>query len=149
MSKILGPGLRVGWLRLPTAELRRRTSTTLGIETDGLPALLAEVVARWIDDDTARAVLAELSTAMRARAHLARDIVGPDLVTHGASLHAWLPSADARTLRERIEARGVRVGDVTGYVARGRPGAGVRLCLGAEDDQDRLEAALRLVAASR
>lgn len=149
LGKVLGPGLRLGWLRLPTAGMKQRAVHTLAVETDGLPALYPRIAARWITDGTAVALLDELAAAMRERASLARHTVGPDLVTHGASLHAWLPHPDAEAVYARLEARGVRTGDVLGYVGDGQPGKGLRLCLGAEEDIGRLEAALRIVADCR
>jgi DNA-binding transcriptional MocR family regulator len=149
VGKLLGPGLRVGWLRVPGAGQRAACVERLRRATDGLPGLLPALVAGWMQDGTALALSQDLQAAMRERGALARRIVGLDLVTSNASLHAWLPCADAEALGERLLARGVKVGNPAGYGDPSRRAAGVRLCLGAEEDVGRLEAALGLVAGCR
>lgn len=149
VGKLLGPGLRVGWLRLPNPALLAACVEPLRRATDGLPGLLPAVVADWMRDGTALALNQALQSAMRERAALARQVVGPDLVTSGASLHAWLPCADAEAFSERLLARGVRVGNPAGYGDPSTRATGVRLCLGAEEDIGRLEVALGIVGGCR
>lgn len=149
MGKILGPGLRFGWLLHPDREAHAVTTQTLQIDMDGLPTLWPSIVARWMDNGTAQWLLQELATAMMTRNRLARRIVGLDLVTADASLHAWLPSPHAQDLEKRLLARGVRVARSKDFVGvRKKPG-GIRLALGAEQDLQRLEEALRIVAQER
>lgn len=149
VGKIFGPGLRVGWLLHPNRESHAITTQALQVDMDGLPTLWPSIVAHWMDDGTAERVLQELAAAMTTRASLARKIVGLDLVTAGASLHAWLPVKDAQGLEKRLLARGVRVAKSKGFVGvRKKPG-GIRLALGAEQDLHRLEEALRIVAQER
>lgn len=149
IGKLLGPGLRVGWLRATGPDILAASVATIREDMDGLPGLLPALVAGWMEDGTALDLLGELQTAMLDRGRLARRIVGADLVTNGASLHAWLPTAEATVLRERLIAKGVRVGDPCAHVGPAMEPQGIRLCLGAEEDIGRLEAALRIVAACR
>jgi DNA-binding transcriptional MocR family regulator len=149
IGKILGPGLRVGWLLHPDATSQAVTTATIQLEQDGLPALPSSIVARWMDDGTAEALLDELTGTMRNRGEMARRIVGDDLVIADASLHAWLPSADAAALEARLGARGVHVAASNHFAGTGQPARGIRLALGAEEDSRRLEEALRIVAAER
>lgn len=149
IGKVLGPGLRVGWLLHPDASAHAATDATIQREHDGLPALWQCVVARCMDDGSLDAHLAALARATTARGELARRIVGDDLVVSGASLHAWLPTADAPRLERRLLERGVRVAATAHFVAEGAASAGIRLALGAEDDIGRLTNALRIVAAAR
>lgn len=149
IGKILGPGLRIGWLLDPDTVSRTRTRDEIQREQDGLPSLWPSVVARWMDDGTAQARLGQLVSDMAKRAGMARHILGPELVTSVASLHAWLPCADAAGLEQRLVARGVRVAAGTGFVGAGKDPGGIRLALGAEENIERLEEALRIVAAER
>ncbi|MEX1826624.1 PLP-dependent aminotransferase family protein [Luteibacter sp. CQ10] len=137
IGKVLGPGLRIGWLLLPDEKKRDALASSIARDTDGLPALLPAVVGRWLADGTADGLLDGLRGHLRERNALARTILGDALVTADA-LHAWLPRADAEVVGERIGQAGVAV-----TVGRG----GVRLSLAAEEDIGRLEAALRVVAA--
>ncbi len=148
IGKILGPGLRVGWLLLPDDASRDRVSESIRLESDGVPALLPAVVAGWMADGTADLLLANLATAMHERNRLARSIVGDDLLTAGG-LHAWLPTDDAEGIESRAAAGGVRLTPSRMLQVAGEPARGIRLCLGAEESTGRLEAALRIVAESR
>ncbi|UPG87287.1 PLP-dependent aminotransferase family protein [Luteibacter aegosomatis] len=132
IGKVLGPGLRIGWLLLPDEERRDAVATVIARDTDGLPALLPEVVGHWLADGTADALLDELRLRLRERNALAAAILDARLVTADA-LHAWLPLEDADAAAARIRQAGV---DIT--VANG----GIRLSLAAEEDPARLEAAL-------
>jgi len=149
VGKLLGPGLRVGWLQPPNPALLAACVESLRRATDGLPGWLPAVVAGWMRDGTAGMLNQALQSAMRERGALARHIVGPDLVTSGASLHAWLPCADAEAFGKRLLARGVRVGNPVGYGNPSTRATGVRLCLGAEEDVGRLATALEVVAGCR
>lgn len=149
IGKVLGPGLRIGWMLHPEPGWQARVSTTIARLWDGMPALLPRVVARLMDDGTAEALLAGLAGAMRERAALARRILGPDLVTSGASLHAWLPCAEAAKLERRLRSRGVRVAAPEDFVGARKRAGGIRIALGAEERVERLEEALRIVADSR
>nr|WP_063572774.1 PLP-dependent aminotransferase family protein [Luteibacter rhizovicinus] len=148
IGKVLGPGLRVGWLLLPDDASHQRAASTIRLATDGLPALFPSVVAGWMADGTADELLATLAGRMVERNRLARAILGGDLVTANG-LHAWLPCGNAPEIEARALARGVRVTPSKPLAADGEHAVGLRLCLGAEEDIDRLEAALRIVAGVR
>jgi DNA-binding transcriptional MocR family regulator len=148
IGKVLGPGLRVGWLLLPDDASHQRAASTIRLATDGLPALFPSVVAGWMADGTADELLATLAGRMAERNRLARATLGGDLVTANG-LHAWLPCGNAPEIEARALARGVRVTPSKPLAADGEHAVGLRLCLGAEEDLDRLEAALRIVAGVR
>lgn len=148
IGKVLGPGLRVGWLLLPDDASHQRAASAIRLATDGLPALFPSIVAAWMADGLADELLANLAERMVERNRLARTILGDDLVTANG-LHAWLPGADAAGLEARAFERGVRITPSKPLAADGEHAVGVRLCLGAEEDIDRLETALRIVAGVR
>ena len=148
IGKVLGPGLRVGWLLLPDAASQQRAASAIRLTSDGLPALFPAIVAGWMADGVADELLANLAERMVERNRLARRLLGDDLVTANG-LHVWLPGDGAEELEARAMARGVRLTPSTPLAADGQHAEGLRLCLGAEEDLDRLEAALRIVAEVR
>jgi len=148
IGKVLGPGLRVGWLLLPDDASHQRAASAIRLATDGLPALFPSIVAGWMADGLADDLLASLAERMVERNRLARAILGDDLVTANG-LHAWLPGGDAAGLEARALQQGVRITPSKPLAADGEHAAGVRLCLGAEENIDRLETALRIVAGLR
>lgn len=145
IGKILGPGLRIGWLLLPDEASHQRAAEAIRLGTDGLPALLPSIVAGWIADGTADDLLESLVEDMRGRHALARSVLGP-VVVGDAGLHVWLPTGDAVGIEERALARGVRVTPSRALAANGQDARGVRLALGAEEDVGRLGEALRVLA---
>lgn len=146
IGKILGPGLRMGWLLHPDASMQAESVAAIERELDGLPAWWPTMVARWMEDGTAEACLRDVTETMTGRAAMARRVLGGAVVTAGASLHAWVPHRDADNLEQRLLGRGVRVAAGKGFVAAGESAQGVRLALGAEESAERLEAGLKIVA---
>lgn len=146
IGKILGPGLRIGWLLHPDTSMQAASVAAIERELDGLPAWWPALVARCMEDGTAEACLRGVAETMRDRGDLARRILGSAVVTAGASLHAWVPCRDADELEKRLLSRGVRVAAGRGFVGTATSAGGVRLALGAEESTERLEAALAIVA---
>ena len=148
IGKVLGPGLRVGWLLLPDDASHERAASAIRLATDGIPALLPSIVAGWMADGTADTLLAHLAESMVERNRLARSIIGVDLVT-ADGLHVWLPHKEATGLEARALAQGVRLTPSKPLAADGEHATGVRMCLAAEEDVARLDEALRIVASVR
>jgi DNA-binding transcriptional MocR family regulator len=148
MGKILGPGLRYGWLALPDDTAAAAVRERIRLTQDGLPALTSRLVGTWMADGTAARVLAEQASAMTTRHGLARKWLG-DAVIAAEGLHAWLPATDAGALAEALARRGVQVTPPGAACVVPEPPPGIRLCLGAEEDLERLGDALRHVARAR
>lgn len=146
IGKVLGPGLRVGWLMAPNPERHAQVVRTVTDATDGLPALWPAIVADWLTDGTADELLETLRTALRERNALARSILGEALVT-ADGLHAWLPCADAEGWATRAAQAGIKT-TLGRRIGDDQP-QGLRLSLATEEDPERLTTALRTLAALR
>lgn len=146
MGKVLGPGLRIGWLLAPDEATHLRLTESIQLATDGLAPLLPAIVAGWMADGTADGLLDTLAASMRDRNMLAREILGGALRTNGG-MHAWLPRDDADDVYERARAAGVLVTPPVPFNAEGGIGRGLRVCLGAEEGPARLEQGLAALAA--
>ncbi|MGF6493342.1 DNA-binding transcriptional MocR family regulator [Luteibacter sp. 621] len=145
MGKVLGPGLRIGWLLAPDDGSHHRLTEALQLATDGLAPFLPAIVAGWMADGTADGLLGTLASSMRDRNLLAREILGEGLRTNGG-MHAWLPRDDADAVYERARAAGVLVTPPVPFNAEGGVGRGLRICLGAEEGPGRLEQGLATLA---
>lgn len=146
MGKVLGPGLRIGWLLAPDEATHLRLKESVQLATDGLAPLLPAIVAGWMADGTADGLLGTLAASMRERNRLARDILGGQLRTNGG-MHAWLARDDADAIYEKARSAGVLVTPPVPFNAEGGTGRGLRICLGAEEGPGRLEQGLTALTA--
>lgn len=149
-SKTLAPGLRVGFVFAPEA-LAERLASAVRATTWGAAPLMAEVVAEWIDDGTADAIVAARRREAAARQELARGVLsGFELQAHPFGYHLWLPLPDpwrAEAFTAHLRRRGVSVTPAEAFVAgRGTAPHAVRLCLGAPRTREELESGLQAVA---
>lgn len=123
-SKVLGPGLRTGWLAAP-ASLDDRISAALWASAWMAPPLGAEVVSRWIADGTAAILTASARAAnIRRRDLLARRLPGLDMTLDPACAQAWirLPDDwDPDRFADAAEAAGVRVAPARAFTVAPTP----------------------------
>jgi len=149
-SKTLGPGLRVAFVHAPERLVATLTTTLRATATMAAP-MLAEIVARWIDDGTAEACTRAERGEIRARQAIAKRLLrDADIETRSESLHLWLSlpepwRADEFVAAARIE--GVNVTAAEAFAAgRAQAPHAVRVCLGAVPDRTALEKGLGILA---
>jgi DNA-binding transcriptional MocR family regulator len=149
-SKTLGPGLRVAFVHAPERLVATLTTTLRATATMAAP-MLAEIVARWIDDGTAEACTRAERGEIRARQAIAKRLLrDADVETRSESLHLWLSlpepwRADEFVAAARIE--GVNVTAAEAFAAgRAQAPHAVRVCLGAVPDRTALEKGLGILA---
>ncbi len=145
-SKAIAPGLRVGWIHAPAVYVDRLVDAVYGMTTS-LPALLQEVVRRWIDDGTANELVRRLRIENAARQALAREaLAGLDFQAHPAAFHVMLnlPAPWRREeFTEALHAKGVRVIPLSAFaVGQETAPHGVRVSLSAAPDRATLADAL-------
>ncbi|MDT3668864.1 MAG: PLP-dependent aminotransferase family protein [Aromatoleum sp.] len=149
-TKSVMTGLRIGYLNMPK-RLALRVESILRVNSWMAAPLLAEVATRWVVDGSA-AYLAELQReklAVRhamAKAHLGEFILGD----HPSSLSTWIGIPkhwQLDSLVQQLRNRLVAVTSPDPFLVFGtpRPNA-LRLCLGAEDSDARVDGALSTIA---
>lgn len=152
VSKILGPGLRAGFLVAPSDEAFDRVLDAVRALTYAPPGFGGLVATQWIEDGSADAIAVEVREEAVARLNMAREILGGAIETPHSDKapHVWLPMGELAA--ERMAGRALRGGvEVTPPDAPVvEPGleSGVRLCLGAAVDRTSLRRALEIVASS-
>lgn len=138
-AKVLAPGLRVGFLRVPPARLAD-VSATVRATLWMAPPLTVEVAARWIEDGTADALVRWHREEAAARAALLSEtMAGAPCRIERGGYHAWMHLPDpwrATDFAQQARARGVVVQAAETFVAgRGEPPHAVRLSLGCPPDR--------------
>jgi DNA-binding transcriptional MocR family regulator len=149
-SKSLAPGLRIGYVVAPGAEVQR-VSATMQATTWFTAPLMAEIVTHWIESGEAEAMADWKRAETAARFELARDVLGPWLPDSGPiSFHLWVALPEpwrAESFVAQARARGVAVNSPDEFlVGRETAPHAVRVCLGAGLSRARLEEGLRRLA---
>ncbi|MFM0296866.1 PLP-dependent aminotransferase family protein [Paraburkholderia sp. RL17-383-BIF-A] len=149
-SKILAPGLRLGYLSSPP------DSSALCAEavrtTAWMPAPMSMLIASiWIEDGTARHIMDAQLAEIRARHALARELLPQALLrSDPACMFVWLklpPPWRADDFAANAKARGVVVMPSSAFaVDRSEIEHGVRINLACASSRDQLVSALRLLA---
>lgn len=147
LSKILSPGLRVGYLVAASGEVFDRCGRAMRALMHSPAGIGPAIATNWIEsgkaDDLAREVLAET----RARNVLAQAALKGfvDEPQTGMSLHLWLPmrEIDAERTVARTAAAGLRLTPPGAFVVSNVPASsGLRLCIGSAANRATLERAL-------
>jgi DNA-binding transcriptional MocR family regulator len=149
-SKVLAPGLRVGFIVAPEALLPRIAAAIRGTTWMAAP-LMAEITAAWIKDGTAESILKRKRKEAAARQRLAAAVLaGFDHRSNPAAYHLWLHLPRVwhnEAFAEAARRRGVAVTPAGAFaVGRGGVPEAVRICLGAARDRTELDRALRVLA---
>jgi DNA-binding transcriptional MocR family regulator len=149
-SKSVSGGLRIAFLAAPPTMVGR-IAQSVWATIWMVPPLCAEIVAQWIEDGTAEATVERKRAESRARQKLARHVLGGfSYRAHECGLYVWLDLPEPWTSAEfahAVRQRGVAVTpSETFQVDAGEPPRAVRICLGAPEDRETLERALKIVA---
>lgn len=149
MSKSLVPGLRVGLLRTPPGWTDRVTGAVFAT-TVMLTPLDAAAACAAMEDGLAARVMAWKRHEVRARQHLARQVLGDIVTGSPESQHAWLqlPAAwSSDDFAREARQRGVIVTPGRDFaVARHIVPNAVRVALGGPPDRETLRKAMVTLA---
>ncbi|WP_164018426.1 PLP-dependent aminotransferase family protein [Pyxidicoccus trucidator] len=148
VSKLLAPGLRIGYLAAPLGMGTERLAEEAGLAVRMTPPLLAEVAARWVHDGTADELVVRRRREAQERLELAREVLGDVLPkAPRATYHLWLklPAGwRAESFTAQARRRGVSVTPAELFtVGPATAPAAVRVCLGAPRTRASLEKGLR------
>ena len=150
LSKIVAPGLRVGYLAVPPAR-RRHVEAAMAASVWMTPPLMGEIAARWIDDGTAQKAMQAKRTAAIRRLELVKcALEGQRVTTQPGSLHAWLTLPEpwqAEAFAAEAAVRGVSVVPSGSFCPQLQaPLEAVRICFGAPPTDTDVDAGVRLLA---
>jgi DNA-binding transcriptional MocR family regulator len=148
-AKCLAPGLRIGAMVAPP-QFRDRCINALRSTGWMAAPLMAEVVARVIENGQLEQQIAQKRTAAAQRQTLAQQIFGERIrvSTAAPAFHVWLPMPAGRTTAPLImqaAMAGITIAAPDPLQSFDPMSNGVRLCLGAPASDADVEFALRTV----
>ena len=145
-SKSLAPGLRIAYCLCPSGTQPRISNTIRTTIWEPAP-LMAELVTKWIQDGTAKRMIAHKQAEVKARHELANSILGP---SDAMSPHRWILLPDhwrAEDFSGDCRARGIVISTAASFaINRDDVPIAVRVCLASAPHRRQLEPALRTIA---
>lgn len=149
LSKIIGAGLRIGYLVLPNVRYTARLKTTLAsLAVMANPAMIA-LATRWINDGTVRDMTLAIRNESRARQRLTgRVLAGIGYASQPEAFHLWLPVPapwNRIELGTRLQAHGIAAVVSDAFTMRGPAPEAIRICLGGATTRDECHRQLEIV----
>ncbi|MDT0619631.1 PLP-dependent aminotransferase family protein [Salinisphaera sp. P385] len=149
LAKVLGAGLRIGYLVLPNVRYTARLTTTLAsLAVMANPAMI-RLATRWIVDGTVRAATLAIREESRARQRLAaRALAGIDYWAQPEGFHLWLPVPRPWTrveLGTRLRQYGVAAVESDTFAMRSPAPEAMRICLGGRSSRDECHRQLEII----
>ena len=149
LTKSVLTGLRIGYLAMPR-RLALRTESILRVNSWMAAPLLGEIATRWIERGQADELVRLQRQLIAVRQAAVTDELGDYLRgSHPMSLSAWLNVPEhweLDALQRELRRRGVALTLPDPFLPPGTPRPrAMRLCIGAECDDERLRAGLSCV----
>ncbi|MFN4329256.1 MAG: PLP-dependent aminotransferase family protein [Limnobacter sp.] len=150
LSKTCSAGLRIAFLICPSEFESKRIASLLRATQIMASPVSTALATQWILDGTAQMCLDSIRTMSQRRQLMARRVLGDFRVeTNPEGFHLWLnlPSAwDQSAFCGRLLNRGIAIASADMFCLEGTPPNAVRLSLGGNLSDERLEHTLRIVA---
>lgn len=150
LAKILGAGLRMGYIATPNARYTARISATLRTALVMASPFMMRLATRYINDGTVRVATAAIREESRVRQKLAAEILGSaEYATKPEAFHLWLPVPKPWNRVEfsnHLRRQNVSVVVSDTFSVTGPPTEAVRVCLGGNAGRDECRQMLEIIA---
>lgn len=149
LSKCVGAGLRVAYVAAPDVRRAKLVAAALRSTTVMASPITTMLATRWINDETADAMLAATRRESVERQKLAAALLPAGACqTHPEAFHLWLSLTEPWHQLEfaaHLRTRGVGVVASDAFCIDGNPPEAVRICLGGAGDRDECRHALEAI----
>ena len=152
LSKCIAPGLRVSFVLTPDHASKELLAAALRASVQMPMPLTVALVARWLQDGSANAIIGAVRAEAAARQKLAASALARhSYYAHPNGHHIWVPLPGDWTSTEfasHVQGQGLAVVTSEPFAVDGVPPHAVRISLGAATSRSDLIRALNLVAAA-
>jgi DNA-binding transcriptional MocR family regulator len=150
LSKTLAPGLRIGYMTIPSGELAS-VERVIASTTWMNPPLVCEVASRWIEDGTVERVLAQKKQLVKKRiAILSKKLAKWKLTYRPSSLHGWLELPQpwkSEAFARQAAGMGVQVVPSSNFATHGHYTVeAVRICIGPPESETEVQRGAEILA---
>ena len=148
-AKILGAGLRIGYIVAPNARYTARVSASLRTSAVMASPFMITLATRWIKDGTVKAATLAIREESRLRQKLAAQIlVKASYIGKPEAFHLWLAVPEPWNRIEfathlRTHGVGVVVSDT--FTVSGTAPEAVRVCLGGNSSREECRHSLEII----
>jgi DNA-binding transcriptional MocR family regulator len=150
VSKCMAPGLRVSFLLTPDGGSTARVGNALRAAVQMPVSLTVALVARWLRDGTADAIVAAIREEAAARQKIAAQaLAGHVFSAHPNGHHIWLPLPRHWSRTEfaaHVQRQGLVVVTSEAFSVEEPPPHAIRVALGAARSRAELGRALHVLA---
>lgn len=150
LSKCIAPGLRVSFLLAPDRAVASRTSEALRAIVQMPVPLMVALVARWLRDGSADAMIAAIRDEAAARQKIAAQaLAGHPFAAHPNGHHIWVPLPRRWSRAEfaaHVQRQGLAVVTSEAFAVGDAPPHAIRVSLGAASSRAELARALDVLA---
>jgi DNA-binding transcriptional MocR family regulator len=145
ISKILAPGLRLGFLVCPSERAFEAVTGALRATVLAPSSLGGLLFSRWVEDGSGFKIADRVVEEINGRIGLAREILGACLVPPMTAPHIWLslPQFEAEQICERALRAGLAITSPDSPIVPGSNISGLRICLGMASNRSQLAVGLR------
>jgi len=152
VSKLITPGLRVAWMRVPDAASAWRLGADLHETTIMASPLNAAVVAEWVETGVFFDLIDDVRNEARSRQAIARACLPQgSFAAHEDGYHLWLELGDdaiPSQISDALRQQGVSATAGEAFAAdRSQNHRALRVSIGGSMSQDQLRRGLSLLAA--
>ncbi|WP_312045110.1 PLP-dependent aminotransferase family protein [Erwinia sp.] len=149
LSKCLGPGLRIGFVKCPDKQSAHLLSGILRTLTVMSSPFTNALACQWITDGTAERMLAAVRTEAKQRQKLAAlHLAGLDYSADENGYHIWLPipeiiSTNSSDVAAKLREQGISVVSGVAFCTDNSPPNNIRLSLGGAQTRQQCEENLK------
>jgi DNA-binding transcriptional MocR family regulator len=150
MSKCIAPGLRVSFLLTPDQHAAGVAAAALRASVQMPTFLMVALVARWLADGSADAVIAAIRDEAAARQKLAADVLARHaFARHPNGHHVWIPLPPSWSRTEfasHLQSQGLAIVTAEAFSVGDSEPHAIRVSLGAASSRSELVRALEILS---